>query len=169
MARAFSLSANAPFMWQHKGLNVLLSTEKQQHCSCLFVAFCLHNFPKHFLHRLRRSSPHSRRVLGGNWFFVRFSSVRFCPRVTPPAADTTPRLPAIHVPSFVHWHTVPTDWFVFSYFCFVWRMFLFSLFIILLILFLLNFQFSCLDSSWAGIFPEEKWGVHTYFFIAGSQ
>lgn len=42
-------------MRQHKGLNVLLSTEKQQHCSRVFVAFCLHNLPNHFLQPCRGS------------------------------------------------------------------------------------------------------------------
>lgn len=116
-------------MWQHKGTNVLLSTEKQQQCSCVFVAFCPRNFPKHFLQPCTGcEGAHPTRVLlEGIGLFQpgRFSTVQLCPHVSPPAADTTPRLPATHVASFVHWHTVPTDCFLFSYFYLVWRICLF--------------------------------------------
>lgn len=116
-------------MWQHKGTNVLLSTEKQQQCSWVFVAFCPRNFPQHFLQPCTGcEGAHPTRVLlEGIGLFQpgRFSTVQLCPHVSPPAADTTPRLPATHVASFVHWHTVPTDCFLFSYFYLVWRICLF--------------------------------------------
>lgn len=92
-------------MWQHKGMNVLLSTEMQQ-CSRVFVAFCLHNFPKHFLqpctgHEGARPTTEVSLERIGLCQSGRFSTlaVRLCSHVTPHAADTTPRLPAIHVPA----------------------------------------------------------------------
>lgn len=86
-------------------MNVLLSTEMQQ-CSCVFVTFCLHNFPKHFLQPCtghEGACPTTEVFLEriGLCQSGRFSTlaVRLCPHVTPHAADTTPRLPAIHVPA----------------------------------------------------------------------
>lgn len=163
-------------MWQHKGTNVLLSTEKQQQCSCVFVAFCPHNFPKHFLQPCTGcEGAHPKRVLlEGIGIFQpgRFSTVQLCPRVTPPAADTTPRLPATHVASFVHWHTVPTDCFLFSYFCLVWRICLFFIY-----LSSFSFFFCWIFTSaasiplglfffnyfWGGFFCWEMRGAHIFF------
>lgn len=107
------------------------NTETQQ-CSCVFVAFSLHNSPKRFLQPCTGcggARPTTKGFLEGigPCQSGRFSTVAvwLCPRVTPPAADAAPRLPAIHVPSFVHWHTAPADCFLLSYSSLLWKICLF--------------------------------------------
>lgn len=101
-------------------------------------------------------------------------AVQLCPHVTSHAADTTAKLPAIHVLSFLPWHTVSTHWFVvilllvclFPFFLLCKDgVFLPSPVLILLILFLVCFWFFCLDFSWAVAFPAEKWQAHIFFSL----
>lgn len=165
----FSLAANSPLNQQRKEMNVLLSAQTQ-------LSVLLHMLYSVFVMSQTLSRECKRFLVPQKKIFFqgtglcqsgRFSimAVQLCPHVTSHAADTTAKLPAIHVLSFLPWHTVSTHCFVvilllvclFPFF-FLCKdgVFLPSPVLILLILFLVCFWFFCLDFSWAVAFPAEK-------------